>query len=437
MAGKHTVIRLILLFTPIILAIESKAGSEPGTEVPPNQSIRNHQALLELLSAPTPNHLLPLQSDDPYSYHRATAMSLVGRQRALLWMIAYPSFSPEYAVVIRQIEAATNNVGSAEDKLLEQGQWIVEYVEVKNKIWGNSGQILSDAEVSENVKRWQVPVTEDFAMNIREAWVRVLKLTRPPTRRGLSGKDGTTFEFYAYPNLSGQTWSPTTVLPKNFVKLGHRLRDLAWSLPEDREALQVLCVHRASVLAQRVRDAANGVQARVIDDFEIYDDKTNRLCDIWIDRNSLSSVVDHLGPRLVERTIVRHGEQSMPLAYSNNSSPFYSETSRIWDHAQDWTKNDTNTLTLWIRGQASNDCCPVYIGIEDGMQHVATVAHPDPNVATTTYWTEWTIPLSGFSGINMAKVTALHIGVGDRNRPTRQGTGLIYIDDIQLTAKVM
>ena len=40
------------------------------------------------------------------------------------------------------------------------------------------------------------------------------------------------------------------------------------------------------------------------------------------------------------------------------------------------------------------------------------------------------IPLSDFTGVNPAKVKKLYIGVGDRENPTADDTGSIYIDDI-------
>ena len=47
-------------------------------------------------------------------------------------------------------------------------------------------------------------------------------------------------------------------------------------------------------------------------------------------------------------------------------------------------------------------------------------------------WTEWKIPLSGFTGVNLGKIKKLYIGAGDRNNPAKGGTGRIYIDDICL-----
>ena len=55
---------------------------------------------------------------------------------------------------------------------------------------------------------------------------------------------------------------------------------------------------------------------------------------------------------------------------------------------------------------------------------------------TLTTWTQWKVPLSSFTGVNLAKVKKLYIGVGDRKTPVKGGTGRIYIDDIRVTPAV-
>jgi hypothetical protein len=57
----------------------------------------------------------------------------------------------------------------------------------------------------------------------------------------------------------------------------------------------------------------------------------------------------------------------------------------------------------------------------------------DPALANTGAWTEWKIPLSSLTGVNLARVKVLHVGVGDRKNPVADGAGRIYIDDIRLT----
>jgi regulation of enolase protein 1 (concanavalin A-like superfamily) len=91
----------------------------------------------------------------------------------------------------------------------------------------------------------------------------------------------------------------------------------------------------------------------VVDDFESYDDKDNRIYDTWIDglTNGLSgSQVGYNAAPFAEQTIVHGGVQSMPLEYNNIKTPFYSEAQRTFDTAQSWTTNGADTLSLWFRG---------------------------------------------------------------------------------------
>jgi Tol biopolymer transport system component len=92
----------------------------------------------------------------------------------------------------------------------------------------------------------------------------------------------------------------------------------------------------------------------VVDDFESYtDEEGQRIYQTWIDgfTNNLSgSTVGYAQSPFAEQTVRHAGRQSMPLAYDNSKTPFYSETTRDLGTAQDWTGNGADTLTLWFRG---------------------------------------------------------------------------------------
>jgi regulation of enolase protein 1 (concanavalin A-like superfamily) len=78
----------------------------------------------------------------------------------------------------------------------------------------------------------------------------------------------------------------------------------------------------------------------------------------------------------------------------------------------------------------SNDMAPLYVAVEDSAGHVQTLTYPDPAAVQAIDWQKWTIPLSEFNGVNLASVKKMTIGVGDRNKPTPGGKGVIYFDDI-------
>ncbi|MCU0913037.1 MAG: hypothetical protein MUC88_00565, partial [Planctomycetes bacterium] len=173
-----------------------------------------------------------------------------------------------------------------------------------------------------------------------------------------------------------------------------------------------------------------------IDDFESYTDtEGNRIYQTWIDgwTNGTGSVVGNAQAPFAEQRIVHSGLQSLPLDYNNVKAPFYSEAEREFAPVGDWTAGGADTLVLYIQGRKDNAPVPSYIAIEDSAKHVGVVAYPDPAVATATKWIQWKIPLNTFTGVNMARVKKMYLGLGDRSKPVAGGAGRIYLDDIRVT----
>jgi regulation of enolase protein 1 (concanavalin A-like superfamily) len=80
-----------------------------------------------------------------------------------------------------------------------------------------------------------------------------------------------------------------------------------------------------------------------------------------------------------------------------------------------------------------NDADDLYVAIEDSAGKKAIVVHEDPEAVLATEWTQWSIPLSRFTGVSLSKVKKMYLGVGDSKNPAQDGSGLIYIDDIHVT----
>jgi regulation of enolase protein 1 (concanavalin A-like superfamily) len=78
--------------------------------------------------------------------------------------------------------------------------------------------------------------------------------------------------------------------------------------------------------------------------------------------------------------------------------------------------------------QPANGPGDFYIAVQDSAGKTATATNP--TLVTTATWTQWTIPLSSLSGVNLSKVKKLTVGVGDRASPKAGGAGKLYIDDI-------
>ena len=100
---------------------------------------------------------------------------------------------------------------------------------------------------------------------------------------------------------------------------------------------------------------------RVVDDFESYTNTSpNIICETWKDGlgfggpgNGTGSQAGYRDPNYAEVTIVHEGAQSMPFDYNNLKSPNYSEATRTFATAQDWTIDGVKALTLWLKGYPS------------------------------------------------------------------------------------
>jgi len=102
----------------------------------------------------------------------------------------------------------------------------------------------------------------------------------------------------------------------------------------------------------------------IVDDFESYDDVDNRIYNTWADYyvNNTGMTVGHIEPSFAELGIVHSGSQSMYMHYDNDGTVnegtsyeqsgtlTFSEAERTWADAQDWTRRDVESLTLWFRG---------------------------------------------------------------------------------------
>jgi len=102
----------------------------------------------------------------------------------------------------------------------------------------------------------------------------------------------------------------------------------------------------------------------VVDDFEDYNDVSNRIYDTWSDYfvNNTGMTVGHFDPPFAEKSIVHSGSQAMYMTYDNDGTVnedtdyeqsgtlLYSETERQWTDPQDWTRESAESLTIWFKG---------------------------------------------------------------------------------------
>ena len=195
-----------------------------------------------------------------------------------------------------------------------------------------------------------------------------------------------------------------------------------WRVDEVNEAMDP-GLYEGAVWSFTVSDYA------IVDDFEGYDDDQNRLYETWIDgltdekSGSMAGYIDAIGGTFGERQIVYEGTQSMPITYDNATKYTYSEVTRTFDPAQDWTANGIKTLSLWCRGAVDNT--------GDGELYVkingTTVSRVPSDLLKMGTWIS--LPPVDLStvGTTLTEVTNLSIGIDGVG-----STGIIYIDAIRL-----
>ena len=177
-----------------------------------------------------------------------------------------------------------------------------------------------------------------------------------------------------------------------------------------------------------------------VDDFESYTDQAGEeIFTTWIDGftdGTNGSTVGYLtatNGTFGETTIVHSGKQSMPMDYNNVNAPFYSEAYQEFAPVQNWTANELPTCgwtsAAWPPTAPARCTWPSRTAPARWRLSPMPIRRP----SKLTTWTEWKIPLSSLTGVNLAKVKKLYIGVGDRKAPAKGGAGRIYIDDIRVT----
>ena len=176
----------------------------------------------------------------------------------------------------------------------------------------------------------------------------------------------------------------------------------------------------------------------IVDDFESYNDldpsdpASSNIFVAWVDGFDNpavnGSVVGNLNSPYAEPTIVHSGNWSMPMSFNNAVGK--SEATLTLTSSRDWTVNGVNTLTIWFRGEAANAAENLYVALNGN----AVVNNDNPDAAQKTSWMQWNIDLQAFAdqGVNLANVTSITLGLGNKTNPVAGGSGMMYFDDIRL-----
>jgi hypothetical protein len=90
---------------------------------------------------------------------------------------------------------------------------------------------------------------------------------------------------------------------------------------------------------------------------------------------------------------------------------------------------------LWYRGHEDNAAENASVVIEDGIGGTAVVPG-SPDMLRSTEWRQWQIDLAELTAeIDLTRISSLSIRIGKPDNATPGAVGLLYIDDIGLSAE--
>jgi hypothetical protein len=180
----------------------------------------------------------------------------------------------------------------------------------------------------------------------------------------------------------------------------------------------------------------------VLDGFESYNDieagqeGSNLVYSTWVDgyenpsmNGSTMGYFEVFQPTM-ETDIVHRGEKSAPLFYDNTQAPLSEVTASTDDLSvgRDWSGISPDILSLSFYGDPNNAVTEqMYVKLNDAK----VLYDGDPNNLIRQTWQQWNIDISLFN-IDLGNVTQITIGF--ERTQTTGGTGMIFIDDIQLYA---
>lgn len=72
----------------------------------------------------------------------------------------------------------------------------------------------------------------------------------------------------------------------------------------------------------------------------------------------------------------------------------------------------------------------LYVTVKGSVGRSAAGTNPDTAIPSTAAWQQWGIPYSDLAGVDLSRVAAMVIGVGNRTSPAARGSGIVYIDGI-------
>ncbi|MFC1633836.1 LamG domain-containing protein [Planctomycetota bacterium] len=128
-------------------------------------------------------------------------------------------------------------------------------------------------------------------------------------------------------------------------------------------------------------------------------------------------------------------KKSMGFDYYYYHYSVYSEASRPFSPAQDWTAAGEKVLELYFHGRSHNTPAQMYLVLDDGDSETILSYPGDANDLQKEAWQVWRIELSELNdpNLNLSHIAGLSLGFcAEAGKPSSTGSGTIYFDDIRL-----
>lgn len=180
---------------------------------------------------------------------------------------------------------------------------------------------------------------------------------------------------------------------------------------------------------------------RIVDDFDLYRDGYHVVePGYWVDGelNGTGSWM-YWGEE-----DVHEGRGAVRVQYDNSIEPRLSELTRtcyltdpnLLRCSGDWVSGNVKLLTLALHGTESF-AEDVYVIVQSDNGESGIVYYDNPaelRQGAHEWYRWWYIDLAEFAtqGVDLQRITAMTIGIGNKGNPTTGGTGDLYVDSIRL-----
>jgi len=130
------------------------------------------------------------------------------------------------------------------------------------------------------------------------------------------------------------------------------------------------------------------------------------------------------------------GNKSMRFEFQNQWPPYFTEATRTFTTAQDWTAHGVETLTLFFVGDEDNLEHPMYIVLEDAAGKSQKVENPFVWACESNIWRQWDIALADFAaaGVDLSTVKKITFGLGNGTDSGQapDDRDVVFVDPIRL-----